>query len=236
MGNLSANCKGCDSAKEEENQEIKAELRDIGEQDPITRSKVIFEKHLEKKGKILKNKKIEDILNSINPQATKISLPEDIIKTKKPDTFNESIIEFSNGEIYKGNWNNNNQDGYGIYIWPDKKKYEGNFKNNALHGYGHYSWPDGREYYGMFIMGKREGIGKYHWSDGRTFVGFWENGKQHGLGKYINLENQVKWGIWINGRRNRWISDEQIQALEEEDDEFIKQIEDFDENNFRINI
>ncbi len=139
------------------------------------------------------------------------------------------------GSKYKGNWDNNNQDGYGIYIWPDKKKYEGNFKNNTLHGYGHYSWPDGREYFGMFIMGKREGIGKYYWSDGRSFVGFWENGKQHGLGKYINLEKQVKWGIWINGRRNRWISDEQIQTLEEEDDEFLKQIEEFDENNFKIN-
>ena len=131
------------------------------------------------------------------------------------------------GSKYIGNWENNNQDGHGIYIWPDKKKYEGNFKNNALHGYGHYSWPDGREYFGMFIMGKKEGIGKYYWSDGRMYLGFWENGKQHGLGKYINDEKEEKWGIWINGKRNRWLSNEQIEILEEENDEFIKQIENF---------
>ena len=116
-----------------------------------------------------------------------------------------------------------------------KKKYEGNFKNNALHGYGHYSWPDGREYFGMFIMGKKEGIGKYYWSDGRMYLGFWENGKQHGLGKYINDEKEEKWGIWINGKRNRWLSNEQIEILEEENDEFIKQIENFDENKFNNN-
>jgi hypothetical protein len=139
------------------------------------------------------------------------------------------------GSKFIGNWNNNLQDGYGIYIWPDNKKYEGNFKNNTLHGNGHYSWPDGREYYGMFIMGKREGIGKYYWNDGRIFIGFWENGKQHGLGMYINKEKKEMWGIWINGRRNRWLSDEQIQMLKEENDEFIQQIENFDEEKYKYN-
>jgi len=83
-------------------------------------------------------------------------------------------------------------------------------------------------------MGKKEGIGKYYWSDGRMYLGFWENRKQHGLGKYINDEKEEKWGIWINGKRNRWLSNEQIEILEEENDEFIKQIENFDENKFNI--
>ena len=114
MGNLAANCKGCDSAKEEENDEIKIHVKDIDEPDPIIsdeliKSKLIFEKKLEKKGKFLKYKKINDILNAINPNVTKISIPDNIINTKKPETFEEPIIEFSNGEIYKGYWNSNNQ-------------------------------------------------------------------------------------------------------------------------------
>ena len=84
-------------------------------------------------------------------------------------------------------------------------------------------------------MGKREGIGKYYWNDGRVYVGFWENGKQHGLGLYINNEKKENWGIWINGRRNRWLDEEQFLALKEENDEFLKEIENFDENIFKNN-
>ena len=84
-------------------------------------------------------------------------------------------------------------------------------------------------------MGKREGIGKYYWNDGRIYIGFWENGKQHGLGKYIDNEKKEIFGIWINGRRNRWLTNEQIQILKEENDEFLKEIEYFDENKYKNN-
>ena len=53
MGNLAANCKGCDSAKEEENEEIKI-VKEIDEPDPIiAQSKISFERKLEKNGKFL---------------------------------------------------------------------------------------------------------------------------------------------------------------------------------------
>ena len=64
-------------------------------------------------------------------------------------------------------------------------------------------------------MGKREGIGKFYWNDGRIYIGFWKSGKQHGLGKYIDNEKKEIFGIWINGRRNRWLTNEQIQTLKE---------------------
>ena len=105
MGNLASNCKGCDSAKEEENEEIKI-VKEIDEPDPIImKSKLSFEKKLEKNGKFLKSQKINDILNSINPIVTSVNLPENIMNTKKSHTFEEPIVQFHNGEIYKGYWN-----------------------------------------------------------------------------------------------------------------------------------
>ena len=46
----------------------------------------------------------------------------------------------------------NEIDGTGTYIWPDRRVYKGSWKKNKMHGQGSVSWPDGRKYTGVFIM------------------------------------------------------------------------------------
>ena len=139
---------------------------------------------------------------------------------------------WTDGSIYKGSWINNNHQGYGKYYWPDKKYYEGFFKDNALEGKGHYHWPDNRDFVGEFKIGKKSGLGKYVWPDGRSYVGFWEKGKQHGMGKYIDENNCEKFGMWLCGKRNRWLDDTEINILKRQNDEYYRQIMEFNPNNY----
>ena len=136
--------------------------------------------------------------------------------------------------IMKDSWINNNHEGYGKYIWPDKKYYEGFFKDNALEGKGHYHWNDNRDFIGEFKLGKKHGLGRYIWPDGRSYIGFWENGKQHGLGEYKDENDNIKYGIWIYGKRNRWLDETDIELLKNENDEYYRQIIEFSPSNYII--
>ena len=46
------------------------------------------------------------------------------------------------------------------------------------------------------------------------------------------MKKKEMWGIWINGRRNRWLNEEQIHVLKEDNDDFLNEIENFDEKKF----
>ena len=148
----------------------------------------------------------------------------------------QGVGEYSwiDGSKYIGNWNNNNQEGFGIYLWNNKKSYEGYFKNNILHGEGHFKWSDGREYFGHFNEGKKQELGKYFWADGRSYTGFWEKGKQYGLGLYIDKEKQMKFGLWLNGKRNRWLTEEEVNDLKKEKDTYFEQIINFDIDKYQF--
>ena len=141
---------------------------------------------------------------------------------------------WADGSKYFGNWNNNSQEGFGTYLWNNKRYYEGYFHNNSLHGKGHLKWLDGREYFGSFNKGKKQGLGKYLWADGRSYTGFWENGKQFGLGMYFNEKKEKNFGIWLNGKRNRWLTEEEINALKEENDTYFEQIIHFEIKNYQF--
>ena len=75
--------------------------------------------------------------------------------------------------------------GYGIFIWPDKKKYYGNYINNV-----------------------KEGFGCFFWNDGHKYEGFWKGGKQHGYGVMSGNKGN-KFGYWIDGKLQSKINDDE---------------------------
>ena len=194
MGNLAARCKGCDSAKEEENEEITTSINGIEEPDPIIRDELIkakltLEKKIEKKGKFLKSQKINDILNSINPMATRISMPVNIMNIKKAKTFEEPIIQFHNGDIYKGYWNTKNQrDGFGININPIGEIYMGIWENDQIGNYGAFFDNEGNYYKGNWVNGKANGEGELVFFNKVKYIGnFFVDDVPNGKGKMISL-------------------------------------------------
>jgi hypothetical protein len=58
-------------------------------------------------------------------------------------------LNFADGSRYEGEFYNNDINGAGTYIWPDKRIYTGQWKKNKMHGSGQISWADGRKYTGV---------------------------------------------------------------------------------------
>ena len=193
MGNIATNCNSCDSAKEEQTAEIITPIKGITETEPEIRkelinSKLLLEGKLEKLGRILPNQRIKDILNSINPMSTKIQIPENIINTKKPKTFEEPIIKFNNGEIYKGSWNlDNKRDGFGININPQGEIYIGLWDNDNIGEYGAFFDNEGNYYKGKLVNGKGNGEGELLIFNKAKYICNFVDDIPNGKGKIINL-------------------------------------------------
>ena len=128
-------------------------------------------------------------------------------------TCKSSPIQFHNGNIYNGNWNENSQmEGYGIYyikdanvitegVWmkgnlifgriflPTEDIYEGEINNNVFNGKGKIIFSNGEKYIGDFSEGEISGIGTYYYPDQTVYSGSIKNGLFNGIGK-MN---------WVNG-------------------------------------
>ena len=64
-----------------------------------------------------------------------------------------STIQYSNGLLYYGEWNqtNNQKHGRGILNWPEGLTYYGLFKMDNINGKGKIITPNGEEYEGDWI-------------------------------------------------------------------------------------
>ena len=101
---------------------------------------------------------------------------------------------------YVGEWKDGKKQGQGTFTYGKGKwegeKYEGEFKDGYRHGQGTYTWSDGDKYVGEFKDDKPNGQGTYTWSDGRKYEGEFEDGIKHGQGTYT-LPNGSKFvGQW----------------------------------------
>eukprot|EP00831_Metopus_contortus_P048901 TRINITY_DN4008_c0_g1_i1.p3 TRINITY_DN4008_c0_g1~~TRINITY_DN4008_c0_g1_i1.p3 ORF type:complete len:113 (+),score=18.03 TRINITY_DN4008_c0_g1_i1:108-446(+) len=76
-------------------------------------------------------------------------------------------------QVYKGDWKNDLQHGYGIESWGDGARYEGYYADGKKEGTGVFKWSDGSEYSGEFYNNNIQGRGKYLWADGRCYEGDW---------------------------------------------------------------
>ena len=68
--------------------------------------------------------------------------------------------------------------GQGIFTWSDGRIYKGEFQNNKKHGKGVYTYPDGKYYDGMWENGLQNGSGVFTSPEGKSRPGEWKNGKR----------------------------------------------------------
>jgi len=104
----------------------------------------------------------------------------------------KSRIKWKSGNIYDGEISENQMHGNGYMVWNDKsEKYVGKWENNLQNGLGIYIWYDNKisinkffkdRYVGEWKEGKRDGFGKFFYSNGSIFEGFWKNDKKEGFG------------------------------------------------------
>ena len=119
---------------------------------------------------------------------------------------------------YKGWWEKDKQNGFGIEKWPKLEYYgeyingnkegygvlnikdgiyEGEMKDGNLNGIGTFIFKDKRKYEGEFINNKIEGHGILYWPDGKIFVGSFKDDFQNGFGIFYTSQ-KIYIGIWQN--------------------------------------
>ena len=124
------------------------------------------------------------------------------------NTFSSKPIQFKNGNIYDGTWNENiEMEGKGklflkeenIFVeglwkgghfkegriyFPNGDIYEGSLEQSLFEGKGTLYFQDGTIYKGSFIKGQSTGNGTQLYPDGSKYVGAFENGLFHGKGEF----------------------------------------------------
>ena len=89
------------------------------------------------------------------------------------------VWEFSNGDVYKGEFKNLKMEGIGVYNFKETGHvYRGQWKNDQRHGFGHTTLLDGAYYYGEYKDGKRNGMGTYVFENGFGDVAYYIDGKE----------------------------------------------------------
>ena len=138
-------------------------------------------------------------------------------------------MEYSNGDIYEGDFindkvskgkmlykNSGNKyigefnkngawDGQGKTISKIGQVYTGTFKNGKRHGYG-YSKYKKNSYRGQFVKNLRSGFGIFNFGDGGIYKGKWKNDTMHGKGTITETKDKkagtVCSGIWKNSDKD----------------------------------
>ena len=115
-------------------------------------------------------------------------------------------MSWANGSQYSGDWNNDQENGNGIWFSGDSEdRYEGEFKESKFNGQGTYFWSDGSKYEGAWSNGNMDGLGVM---TEKEYIdkGTWNNDVRHGLIERYTLNNVKVYEIeYLDGDINGYI-------------------------------
>ena len=102
------------------------------------------------------------------------SISQSKIKSFEDSTYNELFygkgrLEFKDGSVYEGEFENNKMHGYGKIFFKDGSIYQGNFKNNLRDGTGISRSKDGSQQRVVYQKGKFKEV----YTEDYTF--YWKN-------------------------------------------------------------
>ncbi|XP_011487920.1 alsin-like isoform X3 [Oryzias latipes] len=122
-------------------------------------------------------------------------------------------LKWPDGRLYKGNFKNGLEDGYGECTIPNKESnkpdsYQGQWKEGRIHGFGKYKYASGEVYEGCFWEGQRHGYGmlssgKLTRTSSSMFIGHWVHGRKTGYGVFDDITRGQKYmGLWLDDQRH----------------------------------
>ena len=122
-------------------------------------------------------------------------------------TFDNNDDQVENGELtfdngashYKGGFKDGKFEGIGTLTNKNGDVYTGEFHNGLRHGKGKLIFSEGDEYEGNFVNGQIEGIGKLTIKDISQYSGQFKNGVYDGNGTFIDY---IKAETYIGGFKN----------------------------------
>ncbi|XP_047226297.1 alsin-like isoform X4 [Girardinichthys multiradiatus] len=122
-------------------------------------------------------------------------------------------MKWPDGRVYKGNFKNGLEDGYGECLVPNKVQdkhdtYQGQWREGKIHGFGKYKYASGEVYEGCFCDGQRHGYGmlssgKLALTSSSVFIGHWVHDKKTGYGVHDDIMRGEKYmGFWLDDLRH----------------------------------
>ncbi len=117
----------------------------------------------------------------------------------KPD--GQGKMEYTNGQVYEGEWKNGVRSGQGRCTWPDGGYYDGEWANDKWNGQGTNYIGGSKDvsfYVGGFVDGERDGHGIYTWPSGDSIETEWVNGVKNGKGTYTWSGGTVATGEYVD--------------------------------------
>ena len=130
----------------------------------------------------------------------------------KQDNFNGIGVLKSGSSKYAGGFKDGKKEGYGCQVFNNGSFYEGEFKNNRMDGWGEYVLADDSRYEGSWKDGLKSGLGVMTMTAGEKFDGNWEKGKRHGDGIYRWNNGKTRQGEWAHDRLLQWTHAETFGA------------------------
>ena len=108
------------------------------------------------------------------------------------------IEKKQDGTIYKGVYQQDKLEGYGIQI-RDNGTFKGEFEEGRTCGYGISTMKNGVEYNGEWIDEMLFGVGYEIWRDKSKYEGEYNNGAKNGIGTYYTSNGKISYqGEWNN--------------------------------------
>ena len=116
------------------------------------------------------------------------------------DMHGQGTLRYSDGDVYEGLWENDKKHGQGTYRFASGNVYEGQWKSDQMHGQGTFRYASGDVYEGQWKNDERRGQGTYRYANGDVYEGQWENDNMHGQGKKMSASGAVlQQGRWERG-------------------------------------
>lgn len=149
----------------------------------------------------------EGVTGDASGQATgKLTTPEGWVvsgEIKDGKSVGSALVfyETEEGEMYFGDAENGQRDGYGTLISADDSAYYGEFKQGVASGPGVFEAPDGGQFIGRFEGGDPNGHGTAIGADGTSYQGFFIDGKAEGLILVTQVDGTQSTETWKDGSK-----------------------------------
>ena len=124
--------------------------------------------------------------------------------------FLSGKIIFANGNIYEGDFVNDNFHGKGCFTYASGDKYSGDFEENKKSGQGEccwlvhdlitadlwactglYTWRNGDRYQGSWRLNVKHGFGIASYLNGDCYEGYFQDNKKNGKGMYTYANGDI---------------------------------------------
>ena len=180
---------------------------------------ITYEKNWNKNGEVVSE------TGSMNKTSTNNTSTNKTIGCVSGDCENGyGVYVYTNGDRYKGHFENGERDGIGYYKYNDGAWFRGGFDQNKRYNGGIYVSETGKQYFmtttngewqtkllakGCFFGNCENGLGIYLYSGGSIYYGYFKNGKRNGFGMLfyndegkINSVNDTYVGYYKNNKRH----------------------------------